>query len=203
MAGYSGTPLPKKLGLADGLRVAFVGAPASFARELGPLPAGVTPARSLAGRTPFDVIVWFVKSRAELAQGFARTASRLDPAGGLWVAWPKRSSGVATDVTEDVVREIALAAGLVDNKVCAIDEVWSGLRCVVRRVDRPKVARPTVGSDVERELAAALKKDAKAAAAFAKMPPSHRKRYLEVIAEAKKPETRAKRIADVVKTLAG
>jgi hypothetical protein len=201
VAGYSGTPLPKKLGLTSGQRVAFVAAPADFAPALGRLPEDITPARSLAGRAPFDLVVWFVKSRVDLAKSFAKTAARLDPAGGLWVAWPKRSSGVATDVTENVVREIALAAGLVDNKVCAIDEIWSALRCVVRRTDRPKPARPTVGADVEQALQAALRKDAKAAAAFAKLPPSHRRRYLEVIAEAKKPETRAKRIADVVKML--
>ena len=85
-----------------------------------------------------DVIVWFVKVRATLERRFAAEARRLDPAGGLWLAWPKRASGVATDVTEDNVRAVALAAGLVDNKVCAIDEIWSGLRCVVRVKDRLK-----------------------------------------------------------------
>ena len=136
MAGYSGTPLPKKLGLASGQRVAFVGAPPSFAAALGRLPAGVVPLRSLSGRAPLHVVVWFVKSRAELARSFGRTAARLDPAGALWVAWPKRSSGVPTDVTEDVVRELALRRGLVDVKVCAIDATWSGLKLVVPKAER-------------------------------------------------------------------
>jgi hypothetical protein len=130
VAGYSGTPLPKKLGIKPEARVALVDAPPDFARTIG-----VTPAR---GAGALDVIVWFVKSRATLEKRFSVEARRLDPAGGLWVAWPKRASGVATDVTEDTVRAVALAAGLVDNKVCAIDEIWSGLRCVVRLKDRPK-----------------------------------------------------------------
>ena len=136
MAGYSGTPLPKKLGIESGRRVALLSAPEGFARTLGVLPAGVTCASSLRGSRAFDVILFFTDSRAELARRFAELAARLEQAGGLWIAWPKKASGVATDVTEDVVREIALAAGLVDNKVCAIDEIWSGLRCVIRKADR-------------------------------------------------------------------
>ena len=135
MAGYSGTPLTKKLGIGEGVRMAAPGAPSGFARTLGPLPAGVT-VRSRA-RGPLDVIVFFVTRRAELARRFAALKRALEPAGGLWVAWPKRASGVATDLTEDVVREVALEHGLVDNKVCAIDETWSGLRLVHRRRDRP------------------------------------------------------------------
>jgi hypothetical protein len=131
MAGYSGTPLPQKLGIKPGCRLALLGAPAGF--SLGELPAGVIAAADGA----LDVIVLFVDRKAELKRQFAAARKRLQKAGGLWVAWPKRASGVATDVTEDVVRQTALAAGLVDNKVCAIDATWSGLRCVFRLRDRP------------------------------------------------------------------
>ena len=137
MAGYSGTPLPKKLGIKEGHRLALLSAPLGFEETLGELDA-VTVARSLAGKAAFDVIIMFTKSRAELAKKFESIAKRLDPAGGFWVAWPKKSSGEKTDLTEDVVRNIALEVGLVDNKVCAIDETWSGLRCVVRVKDRPR-----------------------------------------------------------------
>jgi hypothetical protein len=135
MAGYSGTPLPKKLGIKEGHRLAFLSAPERFEDELGDL-TEMTVARSLAGKSSFDVIVMFTKSRAELAKKFATVAKRLDPDGGFWVAWPKKSSNEKTDLTEDVVRNIALEVGLVDNKVCAIDETWSGLRCVYRKKDR-------------------------------------------------------------------
>ena len=137
-AGYSGTPLPKKLGIKEEARLALVGAvPAGFDRTLGRLPAGVEVRRQARGRS--DVIVCFVTRRAELARRFAALKRALDPDGGLWIAWPKRASGVATDMTEDVVREIALPGGLVDNKVCAIDETWSGLRLVYRVGDRPSL----------------------------------------------------------------
>ena len=136
MAGYSGTPLPQKLGIKAGSRLAFVGAPASFAAALGPLPAGVSLTAKLRG--PLDVIVFFTGARAAFEKRVALLQSALDPAGGLWIAWPKKSSGVTTDMTEDVVREVALPRGLVDNKVCAIDETWSGLRLVIRRELRPK-----------------------------------------------------------------
>ncbi len=132
-AGYSGTPLPKKLGIKAGHAVALVGAPAGFAGALEPLPDRVTVAGGLAGGALLDVIVWFVVSRGELAARLDSLRARMAPACGLWVAWPKRASKVPTDVTEDVVREIALPTGLVDNKVCAIDPVWSGLRLVIRR----------------------------------------------------------------------
>jgi len=136
MAGYSGTPLVKKLGMKRGHRVALLQAPAGFAATLGKLPADTIVLRQL--RTACDVLVFFTKSRSELQKQFLRLMRHLDPAGGLWIAWPKKASGVATDMTEDVVREVALANGLVDNKVCAIDEVWSGLRLVVRVKDRPR-----------------------------------------------------------------
>jgi DUF3052 family protein len=138
-AGYSGTPLVQKLGIKEGHRVATVDAPRGFPTTLGKLPAAATMKSALDGKGAFDVIVFFVREKKELAKRFSTAAKRLHPAGGLWIAWPKKASGVETDVTENTVREIALAAGLVDNKVCAIDDIWSGLRCVVRLVNRPKV----------------------------------------------------------------
>lgn len=138
MAGYSGTPLPQKLGIRENHRVAILKAPIGFQEILGPLPNGVVLKRRVMGKESFNVIVVFVKSRSELLRRFAGCVDRLDPSGGLWVSWPKKASGVPTDVTEDRVREVALAAGLVDNKVCAIDDTWSGLRCVIRSKDRPK-----------------------------------------------------------------
>lgn len=138
MAGYSGTPLPQKLGIKPGHRLLLLDAPPGFAKKtLGRLPEGVTTSDKSAGRESFDVIVRFVTSRKVLEKSFDKTRARLDPSGGFWVAWPKKASGVETDVTEDVVREIALPTGMVDNKVCAIDETWSGLRLVVRVADRP------------------------------------------------------------------
>ena len=132
MAGYSGAPLPKKLGIREGHRVALLYAPAGFEKVLGDLPGAVTLQAGLAGTTAFDVILVFVTRRADLERQLASMRRRMDPAAGLWVAWPKKASKVPTDMTEDVVREIALPTGLVDNKVCAIDETWSGLRLVIR-----------------------------------------------------------------------
>ncbi len=140
MAGYSGTPLPQKLGIKPGHVVALLGAPAEFEGVLGTLPDGVTVTHALARNKAFDVIVLFAATARELERRFGSSVKRLLPDGGLWVAWPKRSSGVATDVTENIVRGVALAAGLVDNKVCAVDETWSGLRCVIRLADRPEAA---------------------------------------------------------------
>ncbi|MBI1765852.1 MAG: DUF3052 domain-containing protein [Acidobacteria bacterium] len=134
MAGYSGTPLPKKLGIKEKHRVALVNAPVGFAATLGTLPAAVEIVKQM--RAPLDVIVFFTKSESELWKRFGELAAKLSPAGGLWVAWPKRAAGVATDVTETVVRRVGLESGLVDNKVCAIDETWSGLRFVIRVKDR-------------------------------------------------------------------
>jgi hypothetical protein len=129
MAGYSGTPLVQKLGIKAGHAIALIAAPPDF--ELGALPIGVTVKRRLAGT--LDVIVVFVKRRADLDARIAASRPRMAPAAGLWIAWPKRASGVITDMTEHAIREVALPTGLVDNKVCAIDEVWSGLRLVIRR----------------------------------------------------------------------
>jgi Protein of unknown function (DUF3052) len=135
-AGYSGTPLVRKLGIKPGARLAVVGAPVGFDATLGALPEGVVVRRS--ARTTADVVVAFFRRRSALERRLTALAGALHPAGGLWIAWPKRSSGVETDLTENVVRELALAAGLVDNKVCAIDAVWSGLRLVYRLRDRPR-----------------------------------------------------------------
>jgi hypothetical protein len=132
-AGYSGTPLPKKLGIKPGHRVLLVDAPAGFG--LDPLPADVT-IDDKPNAVSYDVIVAFCPDAAALTDGFGDWRARLDSAGGLWIAWPKKSSGVPTDLTENAVRDLGLAAGVVDNKVCAIDDTWSGLRLVVRLADR-------------------------------------------------------------------
>ena len=135
MAGYSGTPLPKKLGIKEGSRLALVAAPDGFLEStLAPLPDQVE-LRARA-RGPLDVIVFFTKSRADLERRFGKLAGALDPAGALWIAWPKRSSGVPTDITEDTLREVGLPQGLVDTKVCAIDDTWSGLKFVIRKENR-------------------------------------------------------------------
>jgi hypothetical protein len=139
MAGYSGTPLVQKLGIKPGHNVTLLAAPAGF--SLGKLPVSVIVHSALNGREPFDVILLFTTSESELRGRFAATARRLNPAGGLWIAWPKRASGMETDLTENVVRAVGLEAGLVDNKVCAVDETWSGLRFVIRLKDRPKGRR--------------------------------------------------------------
>jgi len=135
-AGYSGTPLPRKLGIKPGHEVAVLGGPASVADGLSGRPdVGVR--RDLSGSDPLDVIVCFVTWRADLEEQLAGLRERMAPAAGLWIAWPKRAARVPTDMTEHVVREIALPTGLVDNKVCAIDGTWSGLRLVIRRELRP------------------------------------------------------------------
>jgi hypothetical protein len=135
-AGYSGTPLVRKLGIKPDARLGLIDAPDGFDETLGELPPGVRVRRRLAGE-PFDVIVAFYTRRSTLERRLPRLVHALDPAGGLWLAWPKRASGVPTDLTENVVRGLGLAAGLVDNKVCAVDQVWSALRLVYRLRDRP------------------------------------------------------------------
>ncbi len=134
-AGYSGTPLVRKLGIKPDSRLGLIGAPQGFAATLGELPEGVVVRNSLRGK--LDVIVAFYRKRSALASRLPALRDALQPAGGLWIAWPKRSAGVETDVGENAVRDLGLATGLVDNKVCAIDEVWSGLRLVYRLRDRP------------------------------------------------------------------
>jgi hypothetical protein len=134
-SGYSGTPLLRKLGISSGARVAIVAAPEGFDGVLGNLPDGVQVRRQARGK--LDVIVYFVTRRAELSRRFAGFARALEPDGGLWVAWPKKTSGVATDLVFDAVQGVGLGEGLVDNKVCAIDHTWSGLRFVHRLENRP------------------------------------------------------------------
>jgi hypothetical protein len=136
MAGYSGTPLPKKLGIKEGARVALVGAPEDFVETLGVLPAGAKIVPVTEGS--IDVIVSFSTRHAQLEPRFLELKPLLAYSGGLWIAWPKKSSGVPTDLTENPIRDLGLAIGLVDNKVCAIDDTWSGLRFVYRVADRPK-----------------------------------------------------------------
>ena len=137
-AGDSGTPLARKLGIRPGARVGLVAPPRNIDALLGELPDGVVVRRRLTGR--FDVIVAFATRRAELEDRFARLRAALEEDGGLWVAWPKRSSGVETDLGDGPVREVGLAGGLVDNKVCSIDATWSGLRFVYRVADRGRAS---------------------------------------------------------------
>ena len=133
-AGYSGTPLAQKLGIKAESSVRLVGAPAGFEALLAPLPSGVTVRR--AGALRADLVVLFTTSYADLLRRVPKLGEAVFPDGSLWVAWPKRSSGVTTDLTEDSLRDVALPLGLVDNKVCAVTDVWSGLRLVWRRERR-------------------------------------------------------------------
>jgi hypothetical protein len=141
MSCPTGTPLVKKLGIKEAQRVAFLDAPADFGRTVGDLPHGVFPERELGDGGAFDMILFFTPSAADLRKRFAGLARRLTPAGGLWIAWPKRTSGVETDLNDNVVREIGLKAGLVDNKICSIDATWSGQRFVIRLRDRGGVGK--------------------------------------------------------------
>ena len=136
MAGYSGTPLVQKLGIKAGMRIAVRHPPAGFHAALSPWPDGAEITRP--GGTPLDLVVLFTDRAAELEKDLARAAEALRPAGALWVAWPKKAARVPTDLTEDRVRAIGLAAGLVDVKVCAVTEVWSGLKFVRRLADRTR-----------------------------------------------------------------
>jgi hypothetical protein len=131
MAGYSGTPLPKKLGIKDQFRVELFHMPAEVKAELKDALAGCRTAKD-----NLDFAMLFVKTQSELKHEFARLSKQLVPAGMLWVSWPKKSSGVATDLDENIVRKIGLEIGLVDVKVCAVNEVWSGLKFVIRVKDR-------------------------------------------------------------------
>ncbi len=138
MAGYSGTPLPRKLGIKDGHRVWVVQQPTGFRETLGTLPSEASVATTAAGSDPVDVILLFVREARDLVARLPGCRARLADDGGLWICWPKKASGVRTDVTDSVVRAAGLATGLVDNKVCAVDDTWSGLRFVVRLADRGK-----------------------------------------------------------------
>jgi len=134
MAGYSATPLPKKLGIKENSRIAFVNAPDGFQNYLGPLPAGAEIVKRLT--KPLDLVLLFVVAERALARDFAKLADKLATKGMIWIAWPKKSSGVATDLSFDNVQSIGLDAGLVDVKICAIDDTWSGLKFVYRLRDR-------------------------------------------------------------------
>lgn len=131
MAGYSATPLARKLGIKAGSRVYVRNGPADYNDLVAPLPADVRLLGRLAN--DIDLVHCFTKSRAELARLLVDYRERIRQDGVIWVSWPKKASGVATDVTEDVIRDVALPLGLVDVKVCAVDEVWSGLKLVIRR----------------------------------------------------------------------
>jgi hypothetical protein len=131
-AGYSGTPLVAKLGIKAGARIQFVNAPKNFADTLGDLPERVRPVRS----GNLDLGMLFAKKRGDLEKHFATLRDRLEPTGSLWIAWPKKASGVETDLSEGAVRAFGLEAGLVDVKVCAVDDTWSGLKFVRRLKDR-------------------------------------------------------------------
>ena len=135
-AGYSGTPLGRKLGIGEGDEVALIGAPERFEDSLGELPDVASLHTDLADDARYDVIVAFITQRSELEAELPRLRARMAPACGLWVAWPKRASQMPTDVTDQVIRDVVLPTGLVDNKVCAIDNTWSGLRLVIRRQNR-------------------------------------------------------------------
>jgi len=138
-AGYSGTPLVRKLGIAAGQTVALLGAPADFRELLSPLPAGVTFVSRLSPGV--DVAHLFVSRRAELTRRLPALRARLRDDGVLWVSWPKTTSGVPTDVSENIIRQAALPIGLVDVKVCAVDETWSALKLVIRRELRRERSR--------------------------------------------------------------
>ena len=133
MADSSDIPLAKKLGIKAGFRITFLNAPDGFRESLGELPANV---KIIGVQKPLDLIVFFPKSQEDLENKFAKLAEKLTPAGMLWVAWPKKSAKVETDMTFENVQQTCLALGLVDNKVCAIDEVFTGLRFVYRLKDR-------------------------------------------------------------------
>jgi DUF3052 family protein len=129
--GYSGTPLAKKLGIKDGGKILVLAGPANYDELVAPLPPGVVKARRIDATV--DVVHVFALTQAELTRRLKESLPKLRPDAVIWVSWPKKASKVATDITEDRIREIALPMGLVDIKVCAVDEVWSGLKLVVRK----------------------------------------------------------------------
>lgn len=139
MPGYSGTPLPQKLGIKPGSSLILINAPTDFEDELGELTSVTTASRLPRARTA-DVILLFCPNRKALEAGFQKAADALVPSGGLWISWPKKSSGVPTDINENDVRDHGLMCGLVDTKVCAVTETWSGLRFVYRVENRHKLS---------------------------------------------------------------
>lgn len=134
MTGYSGTPLSKKLGIKEGSRIYVKNAPENYAELLQPLPDDVRIQKRLSKE--LDIIHFFTKTRKELSSLLEKQISYIKQNGMIWVSWPKKSSKVKTDLTEDVIREIALPLGIVDIKVCAVDEIWSGLKFVIRKENR-------------------------------------------------------------------
>lgn len=136
MAGYSGTPLARKLGIKDGFRVWFANAPDDFGKDLD-LPAHIQIIATSS--KPLDLVLLFTQSKGKLRKEFTAAAKKLCPHGMLWVCWPKKASGVTTDVNENIVRRVGLEAGLVDVKICAVNDVWSGLKFVYRLKDRPQL----------------------------------------------------------------
>lgn len=136
MAGYSGTPLVRKLGIKENFNAAILNSPTGFLSTLD-LPQGVE--LNSRSRKPLDFALLFVTSKSELEKSFLLCAAKLRPSGMLWISWPKKASGVITDLNENVVREIGLVKGMVDVKVCAVDEIWSGLKFVFRLKDRDKL----------------------------------------------------------------
>lgn len=137
MAGYSGTPLPKKLGLKEGSRIALINAPKDLERALGKLPDKAEILTRVI--KPLDIVLLFVLNERALLRDFDKLAKKLASNGMIWVAWPKKSSGVATDLSFERVQRIGLESGLVDVKICAIDDVWSGLKFVIRLKDRSSI----------------------------------------------------------------
>ena len=131
MSGYSGTALAKKLGIKPGSRLLLVGAPDQYVDLLAPLPAGIQFDQQLSEAT--DIVQVFSTERIQLEQQLASYRAKLKPTGAIWVSWPKKSARVPTDITEDIIRDIALPLGFVDIKVCAVNEVWSGLKLVIRK----------------------------------------------------------------------
>ena len=134
MAGYSGTPLPQKLGIKSGTNAVIVNGPENYRKLLGKLPDGVRLTNHLSANA--DFVHFFTTRRDELQEQLKLLRAKLSDTGTLWVSWPKKSSGVPTDVTEDVIRDVALPLGLVDTKVCAVDATWSGLKLMIRRENR-------------------------------------------------------------------
>ena len=135
MAGYSGTALAKKLGVKPGSSVFVDGAPVAYEQLLAPMPAGVNVQSAMDSST--DIVHLFSTSKSELGRMLTRSLQHLRPDAALWVSWPKKASKVPTDITEDTIRDLAFPLGLVDIKVCAVDDVWSGLKLVLRKENRP------------------------------------------------------------------
>ena len=134
MAGYSGTPLVKKLGIKENFRIYVRNTPDNYLDLIEPLPQNVTLTKRIFGE--IDMVHFFTKSKRELISEIPKQLGKIKQNGAIWISWPKKSSKVPTDITEDVIREVILPLGLVDTKVCAVDEIWSGLKLVIRKEHR-------------------------------------------------------------------